>query len=1296
MPPKSSNPRTGFVFLPFLPWLILCLGLAITYIAQGITQQHAKAVLQEEFNFRFNEIIANIESRLTGYKSVLSGAAGLFVASQVVDRNEFRKYVSALNLERSYPGIQGVGYSLALIPGDKDRHMEEIRREGFARYAIRPEGVREIYTAIIYLEPFDWRNQRAFGYDMYSEPTRRAAMERARDENRAIVSGKVKLAQETEKDTQAGFLMYVPVYRNNAPHETLVQRRANLLGWTYSPFRINDLMRGILGKHFGEVSGALDLEIYDGDTPSAESLMYNTNGAIEFSAASPRSVFQSVRTINVGGHDWTIAVSSLHGFESRLKSGRARLVMIAGIAISLLLVWVVWLLINGRSRALALATSMTRELSASESRLKALFEHMSSGVAVYAASADGEDFFLVAINRAAEKTDKIQSQALLGKSVREIFPGSAESGLLDVLRRVWQSGVSEQFSDSFYRDGRIAGWRENQVYKLPDGAVVAIYDDVTEHRRAEAALLKSFQEIEDLYQNAPCGYHSLDKNGIFLLINDTELSWLGYTREEIVGRTRFADMMSPASAQRFHEDYPTFMQHGWIKDLEYEIVRKDGTVLPVLISSTAIRDGDGNYLMSRATIFDITERKRAEQTLQASERHTRQLLGNLPAGVVVHDPDCSIRYINSSAQAFFKLSGEATGGRTLPDFTWRFLREDGSAMPTDELPERKVLADRQPLKNCVVGVVINEQEETRWALVNAFPDFDGNGVIRQVVVSFVDITERILADAQLRSARAELEHVLNVNPAATYQVKLGSNSIFFRSKGIADMVGYAVEDWLEPGFWVSHIHPDDKERALMAQNQLLDIGTLQHEYRFRHQDGRWVWILDRVNLVRDQNGEALELVGAWLDITPRKQAEIGLENLNRFYSVLSRVNVAIVRTPERNALFENICRIAVENGEFTMAWIGMVNEKKGEIVPVSYWGHDAGYLAYLQSVGVLGLNGPICQVIKNGEFCISQDIVADPHMAPWRQEALERGYHSMAAFPLSLGGKVVGAISLYAGQVDSFNAEVLNLLNDLSEDISFALGALDQQERRQAAEERLRQLNEELEQRVADRTGQLEAANKELEAFSYSVSHDLRAPLRSIDGFSEILEKMYAERLDDTGRDYLGRVRRASKRMSELIDDLLLLARVTRAELHKEPVDLSRMVQIMARELQEAAPQRQVEWVIQDGVVAQADGRLIKVVLENLLGNAWKFTAHQTAPRVEFGMIEREDEKIIFMRDNGAGFDMQYAGKLFGAFQRLHKAEEFEGTGIGLATVQRIIRRHGGRVWAEGQAGAGATFYFAI
>ena len=244
----------------------------------------------------------------------------------------------------------------------------------------------------------------------------------------------------------------------------------------------------------------------------------------------------------------------------------------------------------------------------------------------------------------------------------------------------------------------------------------------------------------------------------------------------------------------------------------------------------------------------------------------------------------------------------------------------------------------------------------------------------------------------------------------------------------------------------------------------------------------------------------------------------------------------------------------------------------------------------------------------------------------------------------------------------------------------------------------------ELETRVRDRTAELESAraelataNRELEAFSYSVSHDLRAPLRSIDGFAQALAEDYEDRLDATGRDYLGRIRRAAQRMGTLIDDLLSLSRVTRVELTRTVVDLSAAVEDVARQLQEEEPHRTVEWRIQPGVTAEGDSRLLQVAIDNLISNAWKFTSRREAPVIEFGIAALDDGRRAYMvRDNGAGFDMAHAGKLFGAFQRLHRNAEFPGSGIGLATVHRIVRRHGGRVWAEGAVEAGATFYFTL
>ena len=254
-----------------------------------------------------------------------------------------------------------------------------------------------------------------------------------------------------------------------------------------------------------------------------------------------------------------------------------------------------------------------------------------------------------------------------------------------------------------------------------------------------------------------------------------------------------------------------------------------------------------------------------------------------------------------------------------------------------------------------------------------------------------------------------------------------------------------------------------------------------------------------------------------------------------------------------------------------------------------------------------------------------------------------------------------------------------------SEGKTFFTGILRDISERKKAEEEIRLQNV-----------QLQATNTELEAFSYSVSHDLRAPLRSIDGFSQSLLEDYDDKLDASGRDYLNRIRIATQRMAALIDDLLNLSRITRSELKRETVDLSAVALSIAAELQKTDDKRQVEFHIQDGITAVGDPHLFRVLLQNLLDNSWKFTSKHSAARIEFGCKSLGNGPTYFVRDDGAGFDPRYSSRLFGAFQRLHGMTEFPGTGIGLATVQRIVHRHGGRVWAEGTVEQGATFYFAF
>lgn len=336
-------------------------------------------------------------------------------------------------------------------------------------------------------------------------------------------------------------------------------------------------------------------------------------------------------------------------------------------------------------------------------------------------------------------------------------------------------------------------------------------------------------------------------------------------------------------------------------------------------------------------------------------------------------------------------------------------------------------------------------------------------------------------------------------------------------------------------------------------------------------------------------------------------------------------------------------------------------------------------------------DGHVCwDVIRDrrNELCLIRDL---PHSRYAETDPNVRKYNLETYFgkAVTFGGVNIGSLCVVYQQ----DYQPSKKDGELLEIIASAIAV---EEKRKHAEDELLRLNSELEKRVKERTAQLEAANKELEAFSYSVSHDLHTSLMIVDGFTRELVKNYIDQLDETGRHYLQRLQAASQRMKQLTDAFLRLSHVSRGELRRGTVNLSDIATIIAADLRQTQPERRVTFLIPPALKAAADKRLIKVVLENLLGNAWKYTQKNKDAVIEFGSAVVYGKKAFFVRDNGVGFPMEQADKLFGAFQRLHTQEEFSGHGIGLATVHRIIDRHGGRVWAHGEVGKGATFYFTL
>lgn len=661
-----------------------------------------------------------------------------------------------------------------------------------------------------------------------------------------------------------------------------------------------------------------------------------------------------------------------------------------------------------------------------------------------------------------------------------------------------------------------------------------------------------------------------------------------------------------------------------------------GTLSVQSYKENAYMESDLNLLQVTADLCGgAFDRMRTEAELHAKEQQYHQIVETTQEGIWVVNSKGITTFVNRRMAEMLGYEQKEILGLTSFDFMFPEDREKIIANIDEERRKEHRQLDLR---------LRRKDGEAMWALVTANPILDAQGKFAGSVGLLSDITKRKLVEEELRESEARFQSFMNNLAGFAFIKDHEGRYVFVNStweklfgKTLGEMIGMTDEE-LFPGTMATTFKGSDAQlRAGKKPIQVMETiyhGEEPHSY-----------FVSKFIIPGEAPEEEL-VGGVAMDITERlKMQEQLRESQARSQAILNSALDAVVTIDHTGSIVE-----------FNPAAEKMFGHKQEDVL-----GRNMG------------------------------EVIVPPELRERHQQSLERCVQTGES---NILGRL---IEIKAMRADGSQFPVELTINRVEQGPRpLFTGFIRDITERQEAEQEIRQLNTSLEKRVNERTAELQATNKELESFCYSVSHDLRAPLRAIDGFSQALEEDYATLLDQDGKNYLDRVRKATRRMALLIDDLLELSRVSRAELKIQDVDLSQMARLVMEELQHGHPERKVEWVGAPRLRAKGDPRLLRVALDNLLGNAWKFTRTQPNPRIEFGVTVQDGQTVYFVRDNGAGFDMNYADKLFGVFQRLHSTNEYEGTGVGLANVQRVIHRHGGCVWADAKVNQGATFYFTL
>ena len=880
----------------------------------------------------------------------------------------------------------------------------------------------------------------------------------------------------------------------------------------------------------------------------------------------------------------------------------------------------------------------------------------------------------------------------------EPFCGEPVNTLIhpDDFRRVeeaWEKTVESQgreFKSEFRMRGKdgVYHWFMSRAVPIRDnqGDIVqwiGTTTDIHERKIAEEALDRSYEHVRQIIETAIDAVISMDSDGLITGWNAQAEAMFGWMRHEVIGEPFLQTVIAPHLAEDYLNPLRCFLESSQSKThkerFEVCAYHRSGREFPVELSVSCAPAGDSYVFNSFAR--DLTERRQFEDEISLSEDRFRATFEQAAVGIAHLATDGRWLRVNDK---LCDMLGYSKAELLTLNFTDVTHQEDVGVGPTELM---QLLSGE--IDNCVLEKRYRRKDgKTVWGMVTATVIRDLKQDPQYIISVIEDITERKEAERALQKSLRILSTAEKVANLGSWEFDLRTNTIS-RSDELCRIIGVAESSQdASLDHIVDMVHPDDRPTmSVLMRDAVQNRKSFICKYRCIRPDRREIVLSVRGEPIQNEDSEVIRLIGSTQDVTLQEETNRFLAQRSRMSALIADVGDALIRDTNLKRTLKRCGEAVVYRLEAVVVRIWTVNFELNALALQTNAGMSTSIDASLAPKLIdIDSEVPICRLAANRKSYFSNNIQRED----WLQDKeLARGESitSYAGLPLIVNNVAVGLLEIFSRTAFAdIEIDTIKLVAD-----AIAVGI-----QRRNAENELQMLNLELERRVVDRTVQIEAAIKELDAFAYSVSHDLRAPLRSIDGFSQALIKEFQSQIPDKARLYLDRVRSGAQRMGRLIDDLLALSHIGRQDINLQSTDIAFILDDVVSELQLKNSDRQVEIIAADLPTCICDPGLIRRVFANLLSNSFKFTKSRITPRIDVSYHLEREEHIFTVQDNGIGFEMQYAHKIFEPFQRLHRAEDFDGSGVGLAIVQRIVTLHDGRVWAESRPDNGAAFYFTL